>query len=325
MPRNVTVSFNFESFDSAKVVANNAIQENDLPTSLKNQEIDQIYHFNNGKLEFFKRYKRQLRLSRGRQRLSRRSSQRRLSSSATRRVREREVQRRRRLISQRQEEIRRSQTTTTVKPATITETTKQNIDIEALLRDDAFIDRFMDRFHQRMRERPPPDLPPLERDARLYVSVSFQLKNFDSKKISFHNAIQENDLPASLKNQKVDEINYLNAGKLEHFIRYKRQSGLGRRRPQTQLSPAAARRARKRDTQRRRRLIAQRKEEIRRLQTTTTAKPATMSETTKQSIDIESLLKDDAVIDKIMDKLRQRAERKRPPPRRLDSRENIRE
>uniref|UniRef100_A0A0K0EBA0 Protein kinase domain-containing protein n=1 Tax=Strongyloides stercoralis TaxID=6248 RepID=A0A0K0EBA0_STRER len=322
--KSVTVSFYLKDADSEKVIANNAIQENDLPSSLKNQKNDEINNLNTEKLETFPRFKRQSRSSRGRQR-SQRRPQRRLSPSATRRARERDVQRRRRLIIQRQEEIRRSQATAPISmPKTVQEAPKKEaIDIDALLNDDAFIDKFMDRFDERMRNRRPP-LPPPEDDDGKYVTVSIYLKSVDSEKVIASNIIQENDLPSSLKNQKNDEINNLNSEKLETFPRFKRQSGSSRgrqrsqRRPQRRLSSSATRRARERDVQRRRRLISQRQEEIRKSQATRPiSMPNTIQEAPKKEVpDIDALLNDDAFIDKFMDRFHQRMRERppRPPP-----------
>uniref|UniRef100_A0A0K0EBA5 Uncharacterized protein n=1 Tax=Strongyloides stercoralis TaxID=6248 RepID=A0A0K0EBA5_STRER len=133
------------------------------------------------------------------------------------------------------------------------------------------------------------------------VTLSFRLKNFDSEEKIIRNVIQENDLTTYLKNQKIDEADYLNTGKVEPFTRQKRQSQLSRRRPQfvrrqsrqrfsqnqRRLSPAAIRRARKREIERRRRLLTARQVAIlRRSQTSerpvTTTIPSTVNTSPKQ-------------------------------------------
>uniref|UniRef100_A0A0K0EBA6 BZIP domain-containing protein n=1 Tax=Strongyloides stercoralis TaxID=6248 RepID=A0A0K0EBA6_STRER len=130
------------------------------------------------------------------------------------------------------------------------------------------------------------------------VTLSFRLENFDSEEKVIHNVIQENDLTADLKNQKIDEADYLNTGNVESFTRQKRQSQLSRRRPQfvrrqsqqrfsqnqRRLSPAAMRRARKREIERRRRLLEARQVAIlRRSETSEIPVTTTIPSTTNTS------------------------------------------
>uniref|UniRef100_A0A0K0E6D9 BZIP domain-containing protein n=1 Tax=Strongyloides stercoralis TaxID=6248 RepID=A0A0K0E6D9_STRER len=153
------------------------------------------------------------------------------------------------------------------------------------------------------------------------VTVSFYVKDLNSKKIVFSNNILEHDLPAYLKNQETDVTNNLNIGELESFTRYKRQSRssrgrvrssrgqqVSRRSSHRQLSPAATRRAHKRESERRRRLLTVRAETIRRSQEQAAAeallKANTMKETPKQEpLDFNSLLKDNAFLDALDDRL----------------------
>uniref|UniRef100_A0A0K0EBA2 Uncharacterized protein n=1 Tax=Strongyloides stercoralis TaxID=6248 RepID=A0A0K0EBA2_STRER len=133
------------------------------------------------------------------------------------------------------------------------------------------------------------------------VTLSIRLENVDSEEKIIHNVFQENDLTTYLKNQNIDEADYLSAGKIESFTRQKRQSQLSRRRAQSvrrqsrrrssqnqrRLSPAAIRRARKREIEGRRRLLTARRVAIlRRSQTSampvTTTIPSTVNTSPKQ-------------------------------------------
>uniref|UniRef100_A0A913HPC9 BZIP domain-containing protein n=1 Tax=Strongyloides stercoralis TaxID=6248 RepID=A0A913HPC9_STRER len=322
-----------------KMIRCNNIQEHDLPANLKNQKIDATNYLNIGELESFTRHKRQSRSSRGRaqssrgRQLSRTSSNRQISPAATRRAHKRERERRRRLLIVRAKAIRRSQELAAAKAPpksnAIKETPKQEpIDFNSLLEDDAFVDALLNRFRERALERfrlppqGPPPLPPMLGENGLEI-----------------NNVQEHDLPANLKNQKIDVTNNLNIGELETFIRHKRQSRLSRGRAQSsrgrqlsrrssyrQLSPAATRRARERERERRRRLLIVRAEELRRAQEIAAAealsKSNTIKETPKQEpFDFNSLLADDAFVDALMDRFQERAERRLPlrgpPPPRL--------
>uniref|UniRef100_A0A0K0EBA1 BZIP domain-containing protein n=1 Tax=Strongyloides stercoralis TaxID=6248 RepID=A0A0K0EBA1_STRER len=343
----VTVSLQLKNANSEKVIANNAIKENDLPSSLKNQKNDEINSLNSEKLETFTRLKRQSgpsrrrpQSSRGQQRPQRRL-QNQLSPEALRRKRERERQRRRRIIEQRKEAIRKAQVAAATKTTTTTQAPIEDIDIDSLLEDDDFVDRLMERIHERMMERGPPPLPPpsaeyeygeddedTAEDDLSYITISLQLKNVDSEKVIANNAIQENDLPSSLKNQKNDEINSLNSDKLETFTRLKRQSGPSRRRPQSprgqqrpqrrpqnRLSLEALRRKRQRERQQRLRLIKRRREELRRARERTTTQPSTTTKARVEDIDIDSLLEDDDFVDRLMERIHERMMERGPPPR----------
>uniref|UniRef100_A0AAF5DP89 Uncharacterized protein n=1 Tax=Strongyloides stercoralis TaxID=6248 RepID=A0AAF5DP89_STRER len=230
-----------ENFDSEEKIIHNVIQENDLTTYLKNQNYDETDYLNAGKFV-------------------RRQSQRRLSSAAIRRARKREIERRRRMITARHVAIlRRSQTSampvTTTIPSTVNTSPKQ---------ESADPQQAEKEYKAKVRAE--------EEEQRKQAAAKGVPENFDSEEKIFHNVIQENDLTTYLKNQNIDETDYLNAGKVESFTRQKRQSSLSRRRAQSvrrqsrqrflqnqrRLSPSAIRRARKREIERRRRLITAR-------------------------------------------------------------------
>uniref|UniRef100_A0AAF5DSK7 Uncharacterized protein n=2 Tax=Strongyloides stercoralis TaxID=6248 RepID=A0AAF5DSK7_STRER len=327
-----TTSFDYE-YGDYEIISDDTTQENDLPIDLNNEELLKNKYFKNDTMEFFTRLKRQSAIfakrleessfkNQQKDQFFHQPLQMKKKSNGKKFIKQRGKgitvkQRQKRLKNTRtkfNKKIRIQKTTTKVPESITTDILSESSNVQ--------------KGNFKM---PIDDYDEYFANLKADHMVSLYLKKVDSEKVTFNNAIQENDLPTSLKSQESNQIYHFNNGKVESIARYKRQSRLSRgrqrssrRSSQRRLSSSATRRARERDVQRRRRLISQRQEEIRRSQATgPISMPNKIQEVPKQEVpDIDSLLKDDAFINKLMDRfdqrMRERGPPRRPPPPRSD-------